>query len=1167
MPFTPYTLQTILPSVTSSVTSTTPTSNNTTPSEEHQQQQPSPPTSLSSSPAQSSSAGSSFFSRRLPGSPPSSDVSKSLPASPSRLNNLLSGQQQQAFANVTPFSIDAAEAWDTNLYLGTSDGQVLHFTLEEHGKAQEVPYASQLENKINLGFGRKPVERILILPQVSKAVVLCDSTLSFYSLPFFDPIPVSLIPQIKGVACFSHDVAEEGRIGEDGTIELCIVKRRVLQILKIGELVQMKKELPLPDGAIAIVRHSRNLCLADIQNYKLINLQLPNPTPLIPTPQVDISSSPPSMTTSMLSTGSQKVPRPVLTVIKQDEFLVVSGNVSPNNDTTIGIFADSQGSPIRGTLQWSSYPKALCVEYPYIGALLRNNTIEIHNILDQKLLQTIRLDPSFEPRGMSFGHGIRVWMEGMAQRLSRRPWSSSVNKEGKDEDEEELRLQLRRQVARFSTVPARILVYGRESVMAQIVTPLVVQVDALLDTKNFEEALDMADQARNTLSAENNTHVERMQSELDYIYQKAGLLLLQETLFEDAFALLSKGNLDPRVVIYLFGDLSQCSWLAETPSVLLFDGIRSLLDTVGKIEDVVARTMKKNYSPHLEEDDHQQRSSPTMEMRKVLLKNAREALERYLTVERGKHRTLIGKGNAVCKAMDTALLKLYVGAGEDQSIYTLLQRPNDCSLEECANTLNRSKRYYALSVLYQSKQLYEKVLEIWTKIYSGELPDTQFTDGLGQIKRLLLRDINDDSQLSLTTIVKYTWWLMDNAPHDGVEVFIRSPRANEMDTDNILGKLKKYGNEAVRTYLEYLVLTRESEQAIHHTRLACSYVRDVKLELQNVQGEEMQKLVDGFKQSIHPAEIGGHDQTFVAYLGRHQQTELIRRRLLLIRLLQRSSLYDPEVLFQEISEAGSLKIEIVILYGRMKKHEEALQILIHELEDFVGAETYCVTNGQSTGAVPDIISVQGPVVTPARTSSLNHHKEKERSLKKKKKKADKKPKSLSSLTHEQVSQQLNERRQLFSMLLKTYLAIKERQLMLVRTMHLLTTQGYYLDILETLQLIPDDWPIQTLQDFLVHSLRRSLQEKREGEIVVGLSRGENLMVGGQLIDIYKDIGPTYVDSQSECQRCHRYLGINIVVRDHKNGHLLHLQCAKASGLIIPNDNTTTSISTTNTNTT
>ena len=113
MPFTPYTLQTILPSVTNSVTATTtPASNNTTPSDEQQQQQqPSPPTSLSGSPAQSSSPGSSFFTRRLPGSPPTSDVSKSLPANPSRLNNLLSGQQQQSFANVSPFSIDAAEAW------------------------------------------------------------------------------------------------------------------------------------------------------------------------------------------------------------------------------------------------------------------------------------------------------------------------------------------------------------------------------------------------------------------------------------------------------------------------------------------------------------------------------------------------------------------------------------------------------------------------------------------------------------------------------------------------------------------------------------------------------------------------------------------------------------------------------------------------------------------------------------------------------------------------------------------------------------------------------------------------------------------------------------------------------------------------------------------------
>jgi hypothetical protein len=70
---------------------------------------------------------------------------------------------------------------------------------------------------------------------------LLDSTLSFFSLPFFDPIPSSFIQPIKGVSCFSHDIGEEGRIGEDGTVELSVIKRRTIQIYKIGESMHLKK--------------------------------------------------------------------------------------------------------------------------------------------------------------------------------------------------------------------------------------------------------------------------------------------------------------------------------------------------------------------------------------------------------------------------------------------------------------------------------------------------------------------------------------------------------------------------------------------------------------------------------------------------------------------------------------------------------------------------------------------------------------------------------------------------------------------------------------------------------------------------------------------------------------------------------------------------------------
>lgn len=62
--------------------------------------------------------------------------------------------------------------------------------------------------------------------------------------------------------------------------------------------------------------------------------------------------------------------------------------------------------------------------------------------------------------------------------------------------------------------------------------------------------------------------------------------MLQETVFEDAFTLLSKGNIDPRMVIHLFSDLAASSRVNESPYVLLFDGVYGLLERTGRIEDM-----------------------------------------------------------------------------------------------------------------------------------------------------------------------------------------------------------------------------------------------------------------------------------------------------------------------------------------------------------------------------------------------------------------------------------------------------------------------------------------------------------------------------------------------------------------------------------------------------
>lgn len=51
--------------------------------------------------------------------------------------------------------------------------------------------------------------------------------------------------------------------------------------------------------------------------------------------------------------------RPVITVIAENEFLILSWNGA----STMGLFITGDGDPVRGTLEWPSHPIALCA-YP-----------------------------------------------------------------------------------------------------------------------------------------------------------------------------------------------------------------------------------------------------------------------------------------------------------------------------------------------------------------------------------------------------------------------------------------------------------------------------------------------------------------------------------------------------------------------------------------------------------------------------------------------------------------------------------------------------------------------------------------------------------------------------------------------------------------------------------
>ena len=60
-----------------------------------------------------------------------------------------------------------------------------------------------------------------------------------------------------------------------------------------------------------------------------------------------------------LSQASEPVPfvvKPSITVIGPNEFLILSWTGA----STLGFFITADGDPVRGTLEWPSYPRAIC---------------------------------------------------------------------------------------------------------------------------------------------------------------------------------------------------------------------------------------------------------------------------------------------------------------------------------------------------------------------------------------------------------------------------------------------------------------------------------------------------------------------------------------------------------------------------------------------------------------------------------------------------------------------------------------------------------------------------------------------------------------------------------------------------------------------------------------
>lgn len=223
------------------------------------------------------------------------------------LRKLVSGLPLSADGERTDARITCVEVWgmfmllcfhtilyiadctvDGNLYVGTSAAEILHFVLlppESNDPSAEPTaiIASRLEPPHNDANG-PGVQQILILPNIYKACVLCNNTLSIYSLPELSPDST-----FKPISCLwvgGVDLNDD-QGDENGVVVVIGLKKR-LRLVQITENSPPRAMKTIEyGGCLVSVRRETFSCAADSHSYALLDVMHQQKVGLFPISSLD----------------------------------------------------------------------------------------------------------------------------------------------------------------------------------------------------------------------------------------------------------------------------------------------------------------------------------------------------------------------------------------------------------------------------------------------------------------------------------------------------------------------------------------------------------------------------------------------------------------------------------------------------------------------------------------------------------------------------------------------------------------------------------------------------------------------------------------------------------------------------------------------------------------
>lgn len=790
------------------------------------------------------------------------------------------------------------------------------------------------------------------------------------------------------------------------------------------------------------------------------------------------------------------------------EFLLTTG--TGMSDPGVGIFVNTDGDVVRGTIEFERYPEALLLDGSGVegdggaedaqqeGYVLAIMSREDDN--DQKYVEIQRWDaepgervrkawlaiPTIEnePRlHVNFvstkSHSDQRFTE-VGDRLRavrlNYPGDSASDTEDdakRNKSEDEFRQKL-------GEAHSNVALWSGNQIWRVVRNPQMLQLDNALDAAL--EGDGQIDQpavlqiVRQLANADPRTETDFLGT--IYIRQKASLALFQhllsldhnttsydadESVYRETQELLVDSGLDPRVILLMLPFLKD-EVLSGPQGIWISSGIATLAQSYFSNPQLTSQAL----------------SSPLL-----------YTLKTYLTAwQKRKGYASIGDEEHIFESIDAALLLLllHLDAEHPTSVRNELNSLVDSwkgNFDRAVTLLERYNRIFVLSRLYQSRKMSREVLKCWRRIVDGE-EDAGHEMSIAGVEarvRNYLVKIRDRA-----LIVEYATWLATRNPKLGIQVFADDTSRVRFEPEEVVNILKGAAENSVQEYLEYLVFGKNvrlntapynlnnlltQSQLTQYTDDLISYYLSTVLSVLETSESARTQLQESYStyRALEPPK-----PSYLNFITDNAPAseKWWQSRLRLLQLLSGSGnnfastntttskeegekiSFSIEKVLTRLAPFSTLLVsETIILNGRQGHHIEALQLLVHGLGDYDTAIRYCLFGG----------------IGPVSHSSSNNN-------------------GPITMTLPPFSFQQS----LFTALLSSFLEIANPSTRIERTSSLLESYHSYFPVQDTLDKIPDEWTVEVVGGYLVRVMRDLVAERRERRIVRALAAGENLGV-------------------------------------------------------------------------